>query len=314
VNLWRILNPTVVHREERARRQLVTPEGVPLVFRVPAAGTRLAAFLIDVGWQALLLFLLTLPLALGSVFGGPVLAAFATLASFLVFNFYFVFFELRWDGRTPGKRALGLRVIDAGGGVLTAEAVFVRNLTRPVEVLWPLLAMLAPESLVGASSGWFTAASITWILALGLLPLFNRDRRRVGDLVAGTLVVESPKAVLLPDLGAASVSRTADGSPALRFTSEQLGVYGVYELQVLEDLLRKQQWDRAALRAVAERIQKKIGWSHEGRVEPRAFLREFYRAQRAHLEHGLLLGEARAKKRAGGKGERGGPRDRPGAW
>ena len=62
----------------------------------------------------------------------------ALLLSFALRSFYFIFFELRWQGATPGKRALGLRVIDRKGGRLKPEAVFARNLMREVEMFLPI--------------------------------------------------------------------------------------------------------------------------------------------------------------------------------
>ena len=61
--------------------------------------------------------------------------------SFVVRNAYFLIFELKWGGVTPGKRMAGLRVIDRRGGPLLPSAVVARNLTRqaeifPMELCW----------------------------------------------------------------------------------------------------------------------------------------------------------------------------------
>src|SRR5205823_10837025 len=115
--------------------------------------------------------------------------------------------------------------------------------------------------------------------------LLNRDRLRVGDLIAGTIVVRSPRERLLPDLatsapapaGAAAAARVPD----VAFTREQLELYGIKELQVLEDLLRR--FDEGTLPIdtlvlVAVKIQKKVGWT--GRApDVVGFLRAFYAAQ-----------------------------------
>jgi len=152
-----------------------------------------------------------------------------------------------------------------------------------------------------------------WILMLLLFPLTNRLRLRVGDLLAGTLVVLAPKAVLLGDQSAgtavelashrgASAAAGAASAPApYEFTDKQLDVYGIYELQVLEDVLRKaadgQMHDLLALDTVAEKIKAKLAWDGgHGRVDPDRFLREFYAALRARLEHRMLLGERKEDK------------------
>src|SRR4029077_9247740 len=87
-----------------------------------------------------------------------------------------------------------------------------------------------------------------------LMPMFNRDNLRLGDIVAGTMVVTMPKAALLPDLVGAAVApvqaspgaevpKTAASAPAAenpyRFSDAQLDFYGIFELQTLEKVLRQ---------------------------------------------------------------------------
>jgi uncharacterized RDD family membrane protein YckC len=280
-------------------REVVTPEGVPLRFNLAGAGDRVGAFAIDCA------------ILLGACLGLLVVAILATvttrglgiaislLAFFLLRNFYFTWFECRAAGATPGKRLLGLRVIDAHGGMLTPEAVFARNFMREIELFVPLVAVLAPEALLPGVPAWARLLATAWLFVFALLPLFNRDRLRVGDLVGGTLVVRAPKAVLLEDLSAAPRAGAAAPS-GLTFTPEQLDLYGIQELKVLEGLLRQKTVNFSALEAVARKIQHKIGWRPPaGRVDPEAFLRAFYTAQRARLEQRMLLGERREAKRPG---------------
>lgn len=275
-------------------REVVTPEGVPLRFTLALAGDRLGAFVLDLLFIAAIVLALVVPLALlaaGGALEGDLVLAAAVLAIFLVRTFYFAFFELSGRGQTPGKRRLRLRAVDARGGPLTAEAVVARNLTRELELFLPLAALLAPEALFPGAPAWASLAAAGWMLLFGLLPLLNRDRLRVGDLVAGTVVVRTPDVVLLEDL-ATSRARAAPG-----FTDEQLDVYGVYELQVLEDVLRGrgQPGHDEALRTVAAKIREKIGW----RGPPLAdgpFLEAFYAALRGRLERRLLFGKRRESK------------------
>jgi hypothetical protein len=187
--------------------------------------------------------------------------------------------------------------MDAGGGPLTSDAIVVRNLMREIEVWLPLVVLVAPKSLLPDAPGWINLAAAVWILALALFPLFNRDRLRIGDMVAGTMVVEAPKATLLPDLGGQEVRRQEKRKRTeYEFTDKQLGVYGIYELQVLEDLLRRDDpHKRAAMEAVAKRIAKKISWKG-AKIRPERFLREFYAALRGRLEGKMLLGKRKADK------------------
>jgi uncharacterized RDD family membrane protein YckC len=233
--------------------------------------------------------------------GSSWLDAFVVLAVFLIRMLYFTGFELRWQGRTPGKRSLGLRVVEAAGGPLTAEALIVRNLTREAETFLPLTLLVAGDQLWPGIPGWFRLVAGSWALLLGLVALFHPRRLRLGDLVAGTMVVRAPKAVLLADLGARSGrarSGEAPPAPAFAFTDAQLDAYGIYELQVLEEVLRRSESERdpRALSVVAERIRRKIGWSGTAPSAPEPFLREFYAALRARLEARLLLGKRKEDK------------------
>lgn len=298
---------------DRARVHTVrTPEGLSLPFVVGPAGDRAAAFLIDM----LVIVLATVLVWVLAVFSfaagmGNLGLSFALLAGFLLWNFYFIWFEVHRGGLTFGKKRVGLRVIARDGGPLTAEAVFARNLMRNLEFYLPVLVLLAPEAMLPSAPGWGRFLAAVWLLVFALMPLFNRDRLRCGDLVAGTLVVKAPAAVLLSDLaGPADQVRQSRGpaepAPPPRgefpFTREQLDIYGIHELQVLEDLLRRQDQgtlDSLILEDVCEKIKTKIGWPRERwNVPVRPFLDAFYRAQRAVLEQKMLFGQRRERKRS----------------
>lgn len=279
--------------------EILTPEGVPLVLRIAPAGDRASAFLIDMMLMAAILFGVIL---LGAWFvhgAGAWALAVLMLVFFAARTFYFTWFEVRRHGSTPGKRRIGLRVVDAHGGPLTAEAVIARNLTREVEIFLPISVVLAPTSMGFEGPGWLQLLALVWAFVFALFPLFNRRRMRAGDLIAGTLVVLEPRTTLLADVG-----RTRPGDEvaagAFAFTDAQLDVYGNYELQVLEDVLRRARGtgaDPKTLDAVARKIVKKVQWVGEvGRPEP--FLKAFYAALRARLEHRLVLGRAKVDKHA----------------
>jgi uncharacterized RDD family membrane protein YckC len=275
---------------------VVTPEGVPLAFAIAPAGDRAAAFLVD---AALIFAGVVAVVLLGAVAsdGGGWVWAVVQVSVFLLVNAYFLFFESRGQGATPGKRRLGIRVIDARGGALSVEAVIARNLVRDLEVFLPLVALASPESLWPGAPPLARAASVVWLAVFALLPLFNRQRLRVGDLVAGTCVVLAPRVVLLEDPGRARAGAGRRAAPDYSFDDAQLDVYGIYELQVLEDVLRRagREDGPAALRVVAKKIAKKIRWT--GPVaDVEGFLRAFYAALRDRLERRLLLGQRKADK------------------
>jgi uncharacterized RDD family membrane protein YckC len=210
--------------------------------------------------------------------------------AFVVRNLYFIHFELAWQGATPGKRSVGVRVVDSKGGPLMPMAVIARNLTREFEFFMPF-GMLT--SFGGSNTPWEKLALAAWVLLFSALPFFTRDRMRAGDLIAGTMVIRMPRRVLLPDL----IEETAH----FVFQDRQLDAYGAFELQVLEDVLRRPDAPGAReLRLeVADRIRAKIGLPDKvAPVDVDRFLTDFYAAQRAYLERGQLYGKYRADKNA----------------
>jgi uncharacterized RDD family membrane protein YckC len=273
-------------------REFVTPEGVDLRLRIGSYGERAAAFAVDALVVIGVLVALSL-LALGAIaaagvrHGGQVFAIIWLLGFFVVRNFYFVFFELRAGGATPGKRAMGLRVAARDGGRLTADAVFARNAMREIEVFLPL-SFLGAQG-VGVDGALITLGAI-WSGVFVLFPLFNRDRLRLGDLAAGTMVIKAPKARLRLDL-ADSGPATIHGVP---FTQAQLDAYGVKELHVLEQVLRK--GDARNIAEVSRRIRAKIGWDAPLEISDRGFLAAYYSALRGRLESRLLFGHRRKDK------------------
>ncbi len=296
----------------RGERRILTPEGVPLIFHLAERGERVAAVMIDLVIMliALIVFVLAFALSLTQFGINGVAVGLTILVSFLIRSFYFIFFELRWQGQTPGKRALGIRVIDRKGGYLRPDAVFSRNLLREVELFLPLTLVFGVG--IGGSSGLVYLLTLGWVALCLLLPFFNKDRLRAGDLVAGTWVVKAPKALLLPDVAAEATRPKGSAvvlDPEFPFTRAQLEIYGIYELQTLEEVLRqKGPQSSETQREVAKRIQRKIDWPDQDRLsapEVERFLKAFYAALRAHLETRMLFGERRENKYSGKNGPTG---------
>jgi uncharacterized membrane protein SpoIIM required for sporulation/uncharacterized RDD family membrane protein YckC len=155
-----------------------TPEQVLVSYTLAGVGARAVAALVD----TILLLLL-----LGAMLWG-VLKAFGKVeeqANWLVFTYlvvqflilwgYFLAFEALWDGQTPGKRLLRLRVVRTGGGGVDIAESAARNLLRVIDFL---------------PFGYF--AGMVSVVA-------TQRNQRLGDLVAGTIVVrERPMAVVAP--------------------------------------------------------------------------------------------------------------------
>lgn len=266
----------------------VTPEGVDLRLQVGTAGERAGAFMLDFLIIMALLTGLTL-LAAGAAFlsrleWAELAFVVWVLVSFLIRNGYFLYFELRPGAATPGKRVVGLRVASRDGGRLRAEAVFARNVMREIELYLPL-SFLATSF---GELGWVTMVlGFLWAGVFLFLPVFNRDKLRAGDLVAGTWVVRAPKSKLKLDLSSVSLE------PVYAFTTAQLDAYGVTELQVLEDVLRAR--DVKVMREVRERIVRRIAYT-EPVLADADFLRAYYAGLRGRLEQRLLFGRRKRDK------------------
>lgn len=142
-------------------REVLTPEGVAL--HLPAAGPvpRALAWLLDLFVRASILMALAMVLGMFGDMG----RGLYLLAYFLVFWGYPIVLEAAWNGQTPGKRALGLRVVAGDGAPLGWLPAVVRNLMRTVDML-PF----------GYATGLVSC-------------LCDRHGRRLGDLVADTQVV-----------------------------------------------------------------------------------------------------------------------------
>jgi uncharacterized RDD family membrane protein YckC len=269
-------------------RSFITPEGVPLELEIASAGSRFAALVVDLLIMLLILIFFTWlvsTIGFDDMSSSGVLVAIWLLGFFLLRNFYFVLFELGSRAATPGKRLLKMRVVARDGGRLTADAVVARNFVREVEIFLPLIFMGFGQS-QGTISGVATLMGFVWTLVLSLFLLFNKDRMRLGDLIAGTWVVNANRHRLASSL----VDNQAE--PAVRFSAEELAVYGIYELQELERILRGR--DAKVLASVADTIRVKIArWDVS---DDALFLNNYYVQLKSRLERDVLFGKRRENK------------------
>ena len=210
-----------------------TPERVPLHFALASIGNRFLACAVDHALQGLVLAIIGLASAIIANYSS-VWEFFASAPNwvyaimiillFLVFSGYFVFFEWIWSGQTPGKRLMKLRVLREDGRPITFWEAAVRNLLRAFDM------MPAP------------------FYSIGLISVFANSRdQRVGDMVAGTVVVREREAEA-PEFAQVFASPVSD--PALRrsfkavdFTAS-LNSLTESEIEVVETFLRRR-WDLA---------------------------------------------------------------------
>jgi uncharacterized RDD family membrane protein YckC len=276
-------------RPRDLRRTFITPEGVDLRIELGSAGSRAAAFMIDLVLIVIILIaasLALLYLARGAGDRGvQFIAVVWLIGAFILRNAWFSLFEMGGRGATPGKRLLGLRVVARDGARLTGSAVIARNAMREIEVFLPL-SFLADQSIEGTADSFLVIFALLWSGIFLLFPLFNRDRLRVGDLVAGTWVVQAEKTDLSQDLVGTSYRARRT------FPKAALELYGIYELQTLEDVLRKENPD--SIVTVAAMIRAKAGLPDDG--DDYGFLYDYYVALCGHLEANLMVGRRRESK------------------
>jgi len=212
-----------------------TPENVVFGYTVAGMGSRFLAGLLDMALIMLLitaanltlfLFLRLLDASSWGITGNWLWALFGLLA-FFIFWGYYIFFEMVWNGQSPGKRRLGLRVIRTNGSPIAFSESLIRNLVRLFDFL--------PA-----------------YYGIGVVIMFiNSQSRRLGDLAAGTLVVHD-RLVTLDSLG-----RPTHRVPESSITFSMPSASGQYplerlsfqDLQLVESFLlrRKQLANRAAL-------------------------------------------------------------------
>jgi uncharacterized RDD family membrane protein YckC len=149
--------------EDRSAPVVLTPEHVPIRLFPAGLGARFFALVIDtaINWGVCMVVALLI---------GALSPGLFMIINFLVQWGYHMYFEVRHQGRSPGKRACGLRVVDSRGLPITFQQSFVRNVVRALD--------FAP-ALYGLGA---------------LVSLMDRHHRRLGDIVADTLVIEEHQA------------------------------------------------------------------------------------------------------------------------
>ena len=232
-----------------------TPEQIALELPLAGIGSRFLAIAVDTLIQGALyliagiLFFLVLGLG-GSMLWfipttmGPAVGIFVLFA---IYWGYFAIFETLWKGQTPGKRFAGIRVIkDSGRPINTFEAVG-RNLMRAVDVL-------------------------PGIYGVGVVCMMcNRQSRRLGDFVAGTVVVHERRSEeVRPSWTTSSNPGTGIGT-LQRVTADELVLIETY-------LSRRWELDadvrlRTAIQ-IAERIKLRTGWEPQGHQHVDDFLED----------------------------------------
>jgi uncharacterized RDD family membrane protein YckC len=231
--------------------EVITTEKVPFTYRVAGMGSRFLAWLVD---GALIVILGTAGVCAGSVLevGRQGLGMALVLLWFFALSWgYFLLFEWLWHGQTPGKRLMGIRVIQWQGTSVSFYQSAVRNILRAVD-------------------------SLPFFYSLGFcVAACNRENRRLGDLAAGTLVVHvDRKAKPIQALPEGSPEIIPGGQAAIRHRLAQLDRD---QKQTLLDLcLRRDQLslrDRSQLfRTTAQFLRQRLSLTPEKLLSDEKFV------------------------------------------
>lgn len=209
-----------------------TPDHVSLEFELAGPGSRFSAYVIDFIFNVLLIvvifvvvFLAGGLLALRSLvassqgtssWGTSWILAFLVLIIFLINWGYYVFFEGLWQGSTPGKKRVGIRVIRQDGLPIGFREAALRNLVRAADMLPP------PCYLLG-----------------GIVMYFDPLGRRLGDMLAGTYVVVEKFAFADQGAsGAAWATRVEQGRSRQALTLPR-GMISAQQIGLIEQFLAR---------------------------------------------------------------------------
>lgn len=225
------------------RISIPTPEGVEVELVLAGLGSRLVAALLDALIMAgvlISLWVVGLVVASPADLAGGVVAAGLVVGSFLVVFGYDTAFETLASGRTPGKRAVGLRVVRSGGDPPGFLAAAVRNLLRLVDFL----------------PGFYGVGCLSI--------LFTARNQRVGDLAADTLVVRERRGGMGTPAGWAAAWDPAGGAAGQPASPEiwDVSAITVDEVATVRRFLeRRHDLDPAA--------RRRLGQELAGRLRPR---------------------------------------------
>ena len=151
-----------------------TPEKIIFTYNIAETGTRIAAYVLDILFQLIILVVMFILFGL-SIFSSDVFnteqsSYYIAVIYILLFLFqwgYFLFFETVMNGKTPGKKICGIRVIRDNGERLDFQSLVIRNLLRSADSIpIPFFNLLG-----------------------GLVAVISRQSKRLGDYAAGTVVV-----------------------------------------------------------------------------------------------------------------------------
>jgi uncharacterized RDD family membrane protein YckC len=240
-----------------------TPEKIKFSYHIAEIGTRIAAYVIDEMIQVLIVALIVVALLISGYSLRThveksltnLAAAFLMIMIFLFRWFYFVLFEVIMEGQSPGKKMMRIRVIRNNGDSLDLETIVLRNFLRFVDG-FPVIPLTG-----------------------GFVALIDSRNRRLGDMIANTIVVDEIQYNLtIPDFEVrfthglrmeetehvAVKQRLSENELYIirRFLNEYYKLPAAKQIQIAADL--------------ADQVRKRLGME-EKITEPMAFLERIYK-------------------------------------
>jgi uncharacterized RDD family membrane protein YckC len=198
--------------------RMETPEQIDVDLELVGVGSRFFAKVIDLIFKSIatgfLFFIVLIGVGESKLLDKPstFLIAILIAGTYLLWLGYGVFFESRWNGQTPGKWLVGIRVIQQGGAPIDFRAAGIRNLLCLADIL-PMF----------------------YILGAVLVLLTSRSQR-LGDMAAGTIVIRERKVELGTEVEDALYDYSSD---EYSFTTLQLAKLKPSDRSVLREFLRR---------------------------------------------------------------------------
>lgn len=233
-----------------------TPEQIDLAYDVAGVGSRALAAFIDHLLVAIVIIVAVVLLALfGADLGvtsGLLIVTLIVFGTLFLLCGYYVLFETLWNGQTPGKRALGIRMVHVGGRPINVGASIIRNLLRVIDFL------------PGAYGLGF------------MVMFFDKRARRLGDMAAGVMAVRQRHALTLDSLVQQPLAPPQSAvAPADQITIPNLHALQRRDVDLIDAFVRRRAaLDPQARARVAQQllgpVQARLGYPVQ--ADPESFL------------------------------------------
>lgn len=246
------------------RFSIETPEQIQLQFEIAGVGSRFLALALDTLIQAIAVIVVGVLLMVFGVAGflskfresSLWVGAAVVLALFLLHFGYFAWFEIAWNGQTPGKRRVGIRAVKDSGRPLTVFEAIGRNLLRIIDQL----------------PGFYGVAV--------LIAVLNAESKRLGDFLAGSIVIHEPLVGHDQKLWERPAARAMAGAPrgGKRLSAEDIALveaFLVRRYQLADDVRRRMAGE------ILGRMESKLTLSADDRAAVEATLEALVHEHRA---------------------------------